>query len=466
MELSDDILATHRNLSLTAVQFLEYVRQNPASTHRREYSTPSAPAWLSSFSYPVQSWPLFVGAEKRQELESASSGVLELIKLIPSRLLDGDPKRIADFYGLPELAVGLLIEPPNGLPGAVARCDLIDSPAGVKCIEPNVAANLGGWELRFWAEQRRGDPCFARFCTELGINPAFRDPTRELLRHVVADTGCQAYARQGELNLAVAVPASYAEEIRKTSAVDLGLLYQEVLRDLGEDRRGKLTVTAYPNCDLTLRRGCLYRGGDRIHAIIEFTEPPLSTPPEIYRVFKGERVQVYNGPLPGLLGTKKSLVLLSEHEDSDGFTAAEREVVRRHVAWTRFVREGSTRHRGENVVLLDLLAARREDFVLKPALGSRGDGVLVGRHVTPEAWEQGLRTALSEGGWLAQEHVPSRPYVFQHGEEGAAAHDLVWGVYSFGGSYGGALLRMVPRGTKEGVINSARGAEEGFLYEV
>jgi hypothetical protein len=459
MELSPDIAATHRDLSPTSWQFLEYVRRNPESTRRGAYSTPPDPAWLSTYIYSVQPWPLFLGEEKRRQLEDASSRVLDLIRLIPSRLLDDDPRRIAGAFGLHELSVSLMLAPPNGLAGAVARCDLVDGPAGVKCIEPNVGANLGGWEMRFWATHRHLDPPLARFCAEAGVVPTYRDPIRELLRYVVADTERQPYARQGEVNVALSVPAADLESIRQAEAAVFERLYQEVLRDLGDGRR-------YPQSGLIPRRGALYQGNDRIHAVIEFTEPPLSTPPEIYRVFKGGQVQLYNGPLPTLMGTKKSLVLLSEHEESDRFTAAERELVRRHVAWTRFVREGPTRHEGETVSLLDLLAARREEFVLKPALGSRGDGVRVGAHTAPEAWERGLRTAVAEGGWLAQEYVPSRPYLFQHGEEGTAPHDLVWGVFSFGGSYGGALLRMVPRGTREGVINSARGAEEGFLYEV
>lgn len=468
MELSQEILATHRDLSQASLQFLEYVRRTPGAASRREFPPPTEPAWISGFPYPVQPWPLFVGEDKRRDLERASSGVLELIRQIPGRLLGGDPKRISAFYGLPEHVASLLLDPPNGLAGAVARCDVIDSPAGVKCIEPNVAANLGGWELRFWAEHRRRDRHVARFLAESGLAPTYRDPARELLRHVVVETETLPAARQGEINVLLAVPGDILKEVIKTEAADLARLYQEVLQELGEGRRGKLSVIGYPQADVTLRQGALFRGNDRIHAVIEFTEPPLATPPEIFRTFKAERLQLFNGPLPTLLGTKKSLALLSEHEESDLLTAEEREVIGRHIAWTRLARPGSTRYRGESVDLRELLAARRDEFVLKPAIGSRGDGVWVGRHTAPEAWESALDTAFAGGGrtWLAQEYAESRPYLFQEGEEGAGPHDLVWGVFSFAGRYGGALLRMVPRGTREGVINSARGAEEGFPYEV
>jgi hypothetical protein len=65
-----------------------------------------------------------------------------------------------------------------------------------------------------------------------------------------------------------------------------------------------------------------------------------------------------------------------------------------------------------------------------------------------------------------QEHVESRPYLYQLGEQGSAVHDVIWGLFCFGNLYGGAFLRMLPKGSGDGVINSARGATEGILLEV
>lgn len=51
-------------------------------------------------------------------------------------------------------------------------------------------------------------------------------------------------------------------------------------------------------------------------------------------------------------------------------------------------------------------------------------------------------------------------------EVGAGPHDVVWGTFCFGDRYGGGFLRMMPRGEGDGIINAARGATEGFLFEI
>jgi hypothetical protein len=67
---------------------------------------------------------------------------------------------------------------------------------------------------------------------------------------------------------------------------------------------------------------------------------------------------------------------------------------------------------------------------------------------------------------MVQEFVPSRPYLFQHGEDGYAPHEAVWGLFCIGDAYGGGFLRMAPQESRMGAINSSRGALEGIIYEV
>ena len=67
---------------------------------------------------------------------------------------------------------------------------------------------------------------------------------------------------------------------------------------------------------------------------------------------------------------------------------------------------------------------------------------------------------------LLQEYVTSRPYLFQCGDRGWARHQAVWGTFSFGGTYGGGFLRLLPLDRGPEIINSARGATEGLIFEV
>jgi glutathione synthase/RimK-type ligase-like ATP-grasp enzyme len=118
------------------------------------------------------------------------------------------------------------------------------------------------------------------------------------------------------------------------------------------------------------------------------------------------------------------------------------------------------------VDLAELLAGRREGFVLKPAVGARGEGVHVGKFTPPARWAEALAEALAAGDWIAQEYVEPLSVEYQIGAEGCTPHEVIWGIFVLGETLGGGFLRMMPRGAGDGVINSARGATEGPIFEV
>lgn len=96
--------------------------------------------------------------------------------------------------------------------------------------------------------------------------------------------------------------------------------------------------------------------------------------------------------------------------DEDGPAAglldpAEREGVALHVPWTRLVRPGPTRYRGERVNLLDFARHNRDRLVLKPNDDYGGKGVLLGWETEQAVWEAALDGALAAP-HVVQERVP------------------------------------------------------------
>ena len=89
------------------------------------------------------------------------------------------------------------------------------------------------------------------------------------------------------------------------------------------------------------------------------------------------------------------------------FTPGEREVFRRHVPWTRLLRERKTQLAdGSLGDLPEFVRAERELLVLKPNRGYGGAGVCIGGQETQLAWERALDHALAEpDGWVAQQRV-------------------------------------------------------------
>jgi hypothetical protein len=139
------------------------------------------------------------------------------------------------------------------------------------------------------------------------------------------------------------------------------------------------------------------------------------------------------------------------------FTVEERQVMRRHVLWTRRVAaRRTTSPHGEHVDLLEHARAERESLVLKPNRAYGGEGVMVGHSVEQGAWESALDRALAEpNGWVVQQAAPIPVKTFHvldaAGELQVEPFYIVMGFAS--NRYGVAMLA---RASQQQVVNVAQ----------
>ena len=116
--------------------------------------------------------------------------------------------------------------------------------------------------------------------------------------------------------------------------------------------------------------------------------------------------------------TKTSLALLHDRQFRSRFDAAERELIERLVPWTvRLDRESVAELDGREWPVPDLAAARQQDLVLKQRYDIRGDGVTVGRAVTPAEWNAAVAGAWNSGAVLQRYIAPVRYPVVRAGDE-------------------------------------------------
>jgi len=120
---------------------------------------------------------------------------------------------------------------------------------------------------------------------------------------------------------------------------------------------------------------------------------------------------------------------------------------------------------GRSFPLEELLVSQRERMVLKEGDSAGGKGVVLGKFTPEPEWRQAIATAMKSGRWVVQEHLESRPYLYQSGDYGCSVHDVVWGPFVFGGEYAGVILRMQPR-SAGGAVNLSLAATEGVVFEV
>jgi len=112
---------------------------------------------------------------------------------------------------------------------------------------------------------------------------------------------------------------------------------------------------------------------------------------------------------------KAFFAVLTDTKNAKYFSAEERELIQRHVPWTRVVEDTKTTHGGESVGLLEHIRKNQKHLVMKPSDEYGGMGVTLGWEVDKPHWEQTIEQALpggkgakEHGCWIVQERIPMR----------------------------------------------------------
>lgn len=212
---------------------------------------------------------------------------------------------------------------------------------------------------------------------------------------------------------------------------------------------GHHSFVCHPH-ELELRGGRLFGRGERI----DIVQRRLLFPEVVARraelvplltAYRERTVCVVNPLRSYLVGCKGVLAELCKRRSS--FPEAMRTVIDRVLPRTHNIEE------------LDGAELReRASWVLKPAFGSGGSGVQIGRYTDEATWERALEVAHA-GCWIAQSYLPIPLYrvPLTSAPPGGAELPLYanWNPFFFGGKPAGGIARV----SREPVVGiSARGA--------
>lgn len=157
--------------------------------------------------------------------------------------------------------------------------------------------------------------------------------------------------------------------------------------------------------------------------------------------------------------SKRLFAFLTHERWQRELSPAQRALVDAHVPWTRMFVPGKTQFEGRRSDVKELALAERERFVLKPAEGYEGQGVLLGPQTDPAAWRAEVERRYG-GAHVIQEIVraPLRSLLLPQGR--AVREVSRWlhlGQFVIGGQLAGFLAR-----TSEDLVLSA-GSDERTL---
>jgi len=149
---------------------------------------------------------------------------------------------------------------------------------------------------------------------------------------------------------------------------------------------------------------------------------------------------------------KAFFAVLTDEQNGGLFSLSERELIHKHIPWTRVVRDVSTAHYDRTVELLAFIRQQRENLVLKPSDEYGGSGVTLGWETSEAGWDEAIERALAakNGVWIVQERIPTRrevfPYIVWAGHVDYRDMLVDFAPYLFRGKLCGFLTRLSSTG--------------------
>jgi hypothetical protein len=164
----------------------------------------------------------------------------------------------------------------------------------------------------------------------------------------------------------------------------------------------------------------------------------------ISRAYVDGRACVVNAFRCKIAHKKASFAVLSDPRFEHLFSPEQLAAIRRHVPWTRRVREGEVEYLGERVPMRELLRLEKNHLVLKPNDSYGGHDVTIGRDASDARWAEMTESAFREP-FVVQELVRMRKVSiprFDGAKVVATEMTVDFDPFLFGGAVEGGLVRL------------------------
>lgn len=383
--------------------------------------------------------PVIVGApplsqQEQLHVSKLVSQVLALLAALPARMQLSHFSYATQALKMPAaLANIILCQERNLMSTVFARADLVREQGQWKLLEMNVGSSVGGM---FYSSLPRLS----------GLAQSY--DALKIWGELITRNYCQ-----GIQHIAIVEDKSLVGELRPQFAVLANELQQQ----------SNLNCSVVSADELWLEENQLFCPNGKIDCIYRFfSEHDVINDPESYTAvmtaIKHEWVSLPMGFSTNLLSNKGTLALLYQLLETSLLTRAEKCLVKSIVPETLFVSPDT----------LQQLIAEPDKWILKPTDSACGNGVMYGGEMESKIWRAQLEQICRspETPYIAQRFCEpeSYPVIFSNGEGSNFTENasVVWGVYIYGESYLGTLVRAKSSQCTV-VINHAAGASVGPL---
>ena len=140
--------------------------------------------------------------------------------------------------------------------------------------------------------------------------------------------------------------------------------------------------------------------------------PVMREYPALLNAYRAGAVCMVNSFRSKLIHKKALFAVLTDQRRASLFSRDEQEAIRKHVPWTRLVRDETSDYHGKQINLLEFIRSNSHRLVLKPNDDYGGHGITIGWMADENTWDSALADALKIGDYLVQERVPTARETF------------------------------------------------------
>lgn len=400
--------------------------------------------------------PFFLTAEDEQRVRAVAEAIATLGERVVKQSL-ADPRLLAQSALSPAEERLARINPRYATSSTASRLDAFLLPSSLQFAEYNAESPAGLGYAETLANVFRTLPIMERFSQHYSVR---QFPLMKLLL--------------------AALLASYREWGGSASPPIIAIVDWREVPTWSEfeiiqshfQKEGVATLLADPR-DLVFKAGKLTANGQRVDLVYRrvLINDIVAHPNEcaaLVEAYKSGAVCVANALTCKIPHKKSFFAVLTDEQNSALFSPPERELIRRHIPWTRLLADSKTSRDGESFGLLEYVRKHRENFVLKPNDEYGGTGVQLGWENSEDQWDAALDRALADrsSAWVVQERIAIRREIFpMQTENGVEMRDMLvdFAPYLFRSKMAGCLTRLSSTGLAN--VTSGGGQVPSFVVE-
>ena len=384
--------------------------------------------------------PFFLSPEDEQRVRIVAETMVELGERVAHAAL-GDPSLLGQFHLREEELRLVRLGKIAGPASTASRLDAFLLPDSLKFAEYNGESPAGAGYTETLAEVFRELPVMKRFEGEYQIHsyPLSAKLLDALVMSYI-DWGGTSKRPQMLITDWREVPTWSEFEILKARFEKMGVPVELAdPRDLNFD--GKQLVANGKRIDLVYRR-----------VLMNDIVARASECKALVDAVAANAVCMANHFRCKIPHVKAFFAVLTDERNDGLFSFGERDLLRKHVPWTRVVADVRTSHYGKPVELLEFLRSERQNLVLKPSDEYGGSGVTLGWETTEAQWDACIEKAIesTQGCWIVQERIPIRremfPWIQSNGQVEFRDMLVDFAPYLFRGKLCGFLTRLSATG--------------------